>query len=80
MGFEHYEARVPLPDEVWAGFPDVQIFLSQVGEELRIVIVPTEERLLLPGVIQDQPEVTFLHPPSAALLAELVPPWRWPGS
>ncbi|MBA7670454.1 hypothetical protein ES703_78600 [subsurface metagenome] len=74
MRFRHYETRVKLPDEVWAGFPQVQIYLSQDGEDLRIVIVPTEERVLLPGMVQDQPEVTFLHSPAGLRFDELGPP------
>ena len=71
MSFRHYETRVKLPDEVWAAFPRVQLFLSQDGEELRIVIAPTTERVLLPGMVQDQPEVVFLHQPSVFRFAEL---------
>lgn len=76
MSFKHYEVRVELPDEVWAAFPRVQLFLSQDGEELRIVITPTAERVLLPGMIQDQPEVMFLHQPSVFRFGELELPWR----
>ena len=61
MSFMHYEARVKLAEDVWAAFPQVQIFLSQDGEELRIVIVPADERVLLPGMIQARPEVIFVH-------------------
>lgn len=74
MGLEHFEARVKLPDEVWAAFPEVQVFLSQVGEELRIVIVPTEERFFVSGVVQDQPELLFLHEPSVFRFGELALP------
>lgn len=61
MSFRSFEARVELTDEAWAAFPRVQIFLSQDGNDLRIVILPTAERYLLPGVIQSWPEVAFLH-------------------
>ncbi len=60
MSFEHHEARVKLPDEVWAAFPAVQVYLSQDGVELRIVVVPAEERILLAEPDQEQPEVTWL--------------------
>lgn len=62
MSFGHHEARVKLPDKVWAAFPEVQIFLSQAGDELRIVIVPAADRFFPPGVVQRRPEVLFLHP------------------
>lgn len=68
MGFVSFEIRAELPDEVWAAFPQVQIYLSQNGLELKIVIVPTGERVLLPGMIQDQPEATFLHHPEVTFL------------
>lgn len=61
MSFGHHEARVKLPDEVWAAFPQVQIFISQDGGELRLVIVPAADRFLPPGVVRGQPEVLFLH-------------------
>lgn len=77
MAFQHYEAWVKLPDDVWAAFPQVQIFLSQAGEELRIVIVPYEaERYFLSGVVQDQPELLFLHEPSVFRFGEFVLPWQ----
>lgn len=76
MSFRHYEARVKLPDEVWAAFPEAQLYLSQAGVELRIVIVPAEERVRLPGMVQDQPEVTFLHPLGGFRFGELELPWH----
>lgn len=64
----NFEARVRLPDEVWAGFPQVQIFLSQDGEDLRIVVCSTGDRYIPSGVVQDQPEVMFIHLPVAGEL------------
>lgn len=75
MSFQRFEARVQLPDETWAAFPRVQLFLSQDGKDLRIVIVPTAERVLLPGVVQDQPEALFLHSPKIFGLVALEHPW-----
>lgn len=57
--FKHHEARVKLSDEVWAAFPDVQIYLSQDGIELRIVIVPADERYPLVSE-GPEPEVSWL--------------------
>jgi len=70
MSFEPFTAHVELPDDCWAAFPEVQIYLSQEGKELRIVIVPTEERFFINGVVQDQPEVLYLHQPSVFLFGD----------
>ncbi len=63
--FKHHEERVKLPDEVWAAFPRVQVYLSQDGAELRLVIVPAEERysLMPAGPDGPEPEVTWLQDP-----------------
>lgn len=56
---KHYEARVKLPDEVWAAFPNVQLYLSQDGVELRIVVVPADERYSLEPS-GPEPEVSWV--------------------
>lgn len=57
--FKKHEARVKLPDEAWATFPNVQIYLSQDGTELRIVVVPAEDRYSSEPS-GPEPEVTWL--------------------
>ena len=59
MSFKHYETEVELPDEVWAALPNVQFYLSQHGTELRIIIVPADERFEL-AFDQESPEVSWV--------------------